>query len=222
MRSGFLAHSLSVARKDWMVESRSFTGLASTALFALVTLAVLSLSVGPGGAEGDLLAALLWVLLLFAGMAGLAQGFVREFDAHTAGHLKLLARPHEVLAGKALLNFWLLALVEMLVVPLYLGVMAPRVQSWGVFLGTLALADLGLVAVSTLFAGIVAQSRARGALYAGLCIPVLIPLLLAAVGGTKAAFGVTPDARTHLVTLAPFDAVLVGAAMLLIEPVWNE
>ncbi len=222
MRSGFLVNSLSVARKDWQVESRSFSGLAATGLFALVTLALLSMSIGPFGADAPVLASLLWVLLFFAGLSGLAQGFVREFDALTAQHLKLLARPHEILFGKALLNLWLLFLVELLVVPLFLVLMAPPVKSVGIFLGTLALADVGLVSSCTLLAAIVAQTRVRGALFAGLSIPVLIPLLLAGVGGTKAAFGVTADAPTHLITLASFDAVLIGAAVLLIEPVWNE
>jgi heme exporter protein B len=198
------------------------SGLASVGLFSLVTLAAISFSVGAFGADAGVLAALLWVLLLFSGLSGLSQGFVREVDAHTAPHLRLLATPHEVLAGKALSNLRLLIMVELLVVPLFITVMSPPIASMPVLLATLALADLGLVAVSTLLAAMVAQANTRGALFAGLAVPVLIPWLLAAIGGTKAAFGVSPDARTHLVTLAAFDTVLIGTAILLIEPVWNE
>jgi heme exporter protein C len=127
VKSGFLDRSLAVARKDWIAESRSLSGLAGVGLFSLVTLAAISFSVGAFGADAGVLAALLWVLLLFSGLSGLAQGFVREVDAHTAPHLRLLATPHEVLAGKALSNLWLLVLVEVLVVPLFLVVMAPPV-----------------------------------------------------------------------------------------------
>jgi len=219
---GLLSRALEVARKDWRSERRAQSGLASIGLFALVTLAVLSFSVGPFGAGADLQAALLWVLLLFTGLSGLARVYIREVDSHTAAHLKLLAGPLEVLVGKSLFNLWLLVLVELFVVPLYLVLMAPRVRDFRVLLATLALADVGLVAVSTLLAAVVAQARTRGALFSGLAIPILIPLLLAAIGGTKAALGVTPDARTHLVMLASLDAVLLGVSVFLIEPVWNE
>ena len=221
MKSTFVGRCLGVARKDWLSERRAQSGLASTGLFALVTLAILSISVGllPGD---DLKAALLWILLLFAGLSGLSRVYIREVDSRTATHLKLLAGPLEVLVGKSLFNLWLLVLVELFVVPLFLVLMSPHVRSFPVLLATLVLADLGLVSVSTLLAAVVAQARTRGALFSGLAIPILIPLLLAAIGGTKADFGVTPDARTHLVMLASLDAVLIGVSVFLIEPVWNE
>ncbi|MBI5836129.1 MAG: heme exporter protein CcmB [Candidatus Eisenbacteria bacterium] len=222
MKTTFLSRSLGVARKDWLAERRAQSGLASTGLFALVTLAVLSFSVGPFGAGAELQAALLWIILLFSGLSGLSRVYIREVDSRTAPHLKLLAGPLETLIGKTLFNLWLLVLVELMVVPLFLVLMAPKVRDFPVLLATLALADIGLVSVSTLLAAVVAQARTRGALFSGLAIPVLIPLLLAAIGGTKAAFGVTPDARTHLVMLASLDAVLVGVSVFLIEPVWNE
>lgn len=222
MNYGFLERSLGVARKDWLVERRSLAGLSSTGLFALVTLAALSIAVGPFAVGSDVLAALLWIVLLFAGFAGLAQSFAREYDSHTAPHLKLLAGPHEVLLGKGLLNLWLLVLVEVGVVPLFLVLLEPHVPRPWVLVETLALADIGFVACATLLGAIVAQARSRGALFAGLALPILVPLMLSAIGGTKAAFGAQPDAATHLLTLASFDAVLVGAAVLLIEPVWNE
>jgi heme exporter protein B len=222
MKSSLLARSLRVARKDWSVERRSLAGLASTGLFALVTLAAISMALGPFAAGSDVLASLLWIVLFFAGFAGLAQGFAREFDAHTASHLKLLAGAHEVLIGKFLMNLWLLALVELFAVPLFLVLMEPKVARPGVFLATLTLADLGFAAASTLLAAIVGQARSRGALFAGISLPILIPLLLAAIGGTKVAFGAGSEASPHLLTLASFDAVLMGVSMLLIEPVWNE
>ena len=127
MNSGFLSRSLAVARKDWVSETRSLSGLAATGLFSLVTLAAISFSVGAFGAGADVQAALLWVLLLFAGLSGLGHGFAHEVDAHTAQHLKLLAGPHEIWLGKALFNLGLLVCVEVLVVPLFLAVMEPRV-----------------------------------------------------------------------------------------------
>ena len=217
-----LGAARAVFAKDVTTELRARYALASTAVFAVAALAVVSYAVGPFGGRPELLAAFLWTVLLFAATAGLAQAFVREVERKTWLTLRLAASPGAILLGKGAVNFVLLLATEALVVPLFLALFGVEFRSLPGFVGVLLLADLGLAAAVTLIAALLAQARAHGALVSALAFPLVVPVLMAAVAGTRRALvepGVAPE---EWKVLAAYAGVVIGVGVLLAEHVLDD
>lgn len=210
-----------VLAKECRTEWRTRYGWNAGALFALTTLIVTSFAVGRLGPRTDLLAALLWIVLLFAALSSLAHAFVRESEGETLTLLRLAAPPLAIAGGKLLFNVVFLALLELIAVPLFFVLMNAPAPAWGRFLGVLALGSLALAASATLIGALIAQTRGRGALFAAVSLPVLLPVLAAAVSGTRASFQ-GGDATAELRLLAAYLAGVLGIGVLVVDHLWDD
>src|SRR5438093_7089288 len=170
-----------ILRKECRSEWRTRYGLNAALLFAVTTLTSVSFAVGRLTDRTDLLVALLWVVLLFAALSCLSHAFVREVEGHTLTLLRLVASPTAIALGKLLFNIVFLAVIEAVTVPLYLALMGAPPPRWGPFLALLGLGSLALAAASTLIGAVISQTRGRGALFAGVSLPLMLPVLAAAV-----------------------------------------
>src|SRR2546425_4350651 len=90
-RESSFAAVWAVLRKECLSEWRTRYGLNAALLFAVTTLASVSFAVGRLGDRTDVLAALLWIVILFAALASLSHAFVREVEGHTLTLLRLSA-----------------------------------------------------------------------------------------------------------------------------------
>jgi heme exporter protein B len=210
-----------ILRKECRSEWRTRYGLNAALLFSVTTLTAVSFAVGRLAGRTDLLAALLWVVLLFAALASLSHAFVREVEGRTLTLLRLVASPSAIAVGKLLFNLLFLVVLELVTVPLFLVLMGGPPPRWGPFLGLLALGSVALAAASTLVSAVISQTRGRGALFAGVSFPLLLPMLAAAVSGTRAQWeGGTIAAEARL--LAAYAAAVLGASLLLYDHLWED
>jgi heme exporter protein B len=222
--SNWLAETLAVFAKDWRSELRTRYALNTILLFALSTLVIVSLALGPLGTRPAdrtaVLPVVLWLILLFAAAAGLPRGFAHEEETHTATALRLSATPSALFCGKLLYSLTLLAALEILVVPLFLAMVQLEIDHPWRLIAALLAGGYGLAAGSTLVAAIVAQARGKAALFSVLAFPVLVPLLLLAVAMTRAAVGgdPAPDALRQLLL---YDGSVTVAGLMLFPAVWN-
>lgn len=188
--SSWLAETFAVFSKEWRCELRTRYALNTLGLFALTTLIVISISLGPLGAataeRTTVLPVLLWVLLLFSVVAGLPRAFVHEEESKTAIALRLAVNPTAVFGGKLLYSFTVTLALAAIVTPLFTAVMQLPVATPGLLVLALVTGGYGLAAGGTLVAAIIAQARSSGALFAVLALPVLLPLLVLAIELTRA------------------------------------
>ena len=210
-----------ILRKECQSEWRTRYGLNAALLFALTTLTSVSFAVGRLGDRTDLLSALLWIVLLFAALASLSHAFVREVEGHTLTMLRLVASPTAIALGKLLFNLIFLVVLEIVTVPLFLVLMGAPQPRWGPFLGVLALGSLALAASSTLVSAIIAQTRGRGALFAGVSLPLLLPVLAAAVKGTRAQWE-GGGVGSEVSLLVSYTAAVFAASLLLYDHLWED
>lgn len=228
--SAWMDEAVAVFVKDAISELRSRAALSAVMLFGVTALALVSFQTGPlpglpDGVRATLLASLLWIILFFSGMSGLARVFVKEEDMRTVAALRLYARPTVVYAGKLAFNIALLATIGVLVVPLYVGLMEPPMQRWDLFLGCFVLSVIGLSGASTMVAAIVAKTSTRGSLFVVLAFPLLLPLLIAAVNGTRAAMiggSKVGEGQADLVVLGAYSVAMITASLMLFTFVWEE
>jgi heme exporter protein B len=226
-----LKHGLHTAglvfKKDLQVEFRTRYALGSVSLFSLTTVVAVSAALSSQNLHSDVKAALLWVVLLFAAMSGLARVFVREVESGTADALKLYAPAASVYAGKLAFNLALVAAVELITVPLYLIVLPPQVIHPGLLIAVLGLGGVGLSSAATFVAALIAQAKSgKSALFFIVAFPVLMPLLLVAVKSTVGAFDLVPTHHTAtingLYVLGCYSVVTTTAALLLFEYIWRD
>jgi heme exporter protein B len=212
-----------VFQKDWRSEWRTRAGLNTALLFAIAAPIAMSFNLARQKLSPETLAGLFWTILLFAALIGLGRAFIKEEESGTATLLRLHFPSDAVLWGKTFFNLSLLLLTQIAAIPIFRVLLNARVEFPLLWLLALLLGDIGLAGASTLLGAIAAQARARGALFAGIAIPVLLPLLVAATNATAAAMSSQTGAEywPALQIVAAYDVALLVAAWMLFDFVWS-
>jgi heme exporter protein B len=221
--SNWATEAAAVFTKDYTAEMRTRYALGALLLFALTALAVVSFTIGPAALDEGILAALLWMVIFFAAMNGLARTFVREEETGTVIALRLSASPQAVFLGKLTVNLALLLGLEAVIVPLFTVLLNLKVGNRLLLLLILGIGSLGLAGGATLVAAIVAKTSSRGTLFAVLSFPVLFPLLVTAVRGTRLALQGVSLAATggELRMLVSYSGIIIIAGLFLFGYIWD-
>jgi len=211
--------ALAIFRKDMSIEWRTREGLSSVLVLGLLLLVVLTVAYdAPPEAAPALVPSVLWATFLFTGLLGVQRGFLleRENDC-LSGLLVAPVDPAAIYVGKLAANVALLAVMQLVVVPLvglflHLDLM-PVLPG---LLVVLALGNLGFAALATLFAAISVRVRAREVMLPLLLLPLLVPLLIGTVSATRSVLaGGLTLASDALGVLACFDVIFAVAGWLL-------
>ena len=207
-----------ILAKELRLELRTRELLTATVVFVLIVIVMFSYAFEPTAAESRRYGpGLLWIAFLFAGSLMLHPSFAREQSNETLDALRLAPISNfAILLGKMAANFIFLAIAEMILVPIFsvfydisLAGIVGRLAL------VLALGTLGLVIAGTVFAAISAHSRMRELMLPLLLLPVLAPLLVAAVEATASLLTETPVLdRAWIAFLAAFDIVFMTASWL--------
>lgn len=217
-----------VTRKDLLIETRTREILFTTLFFALACVMVFAFGfVKEGRPMEDVAAGILWIAIAFSGTLALGRAFERERQGETLRALLIapIDRP-ALYVGKLLGILMLLAVVEVLIVPLVaLMFQAALFDHFLLMLGLLVAGTIGFAAVGTLFAAMLVRARSRDVMLPILLYPLTVPVIIAGVRGTAALLQPTADlpmARAWLSMLLFFDVVFVTISLWTFEPVMTE
>jgi heme exporter protein B len=211
--------ALAIARKDLLSELRGRHATVSTLFFAGLVLLLFGFALGPDSRRlTEAAPGLLWLAIVFAGL--LAVGRLHLVETEDGALEQLALYPVErraIYAGKAVAGAGAMLVLG--------GVLLPAVAIlYGIdlsaavpaLLATLVLGTVGFAAVGTFYAGLTVRMRAREVRLPLLMLPVVAPLLLAAVQATAAALAGDPfgELASWLQLLVVFDVVMIiaGAA----------
>ena len=212
--------------KELRLEFRTRELLNATIVFALVVVVLFSFSFDPTSAESRRLGpGLLWIAFLFAGSLMLHPSFGREQANQTLDALRMAPiSPFALLLGKMLANFVFLSAAEVILVPVFAVLYNVSIAGVvGRLAIVLALGTAGLCITGTVFSAIAAHARMRELLLPLLLLPILAPLLIAAVEATASLFAAQPGLdRAWLAFLAGFDIVFLTASWLLSDFLLEE
>ncbi len=221
--SGWTTKAIAVLVKDMRTELRTRYALNALFMFAFTTLVVISFSLGQTSLTISVHSALYWIVIFFSAMSALAGVFIKEEDTKTAQTLRLYARPSIIYTGKLIYNIVLLFILCLLITPLYIIFMHIAVPDPVLFGVIVALGAIGLAGATTIIGAIVAKANVRGALFAVLSFPVLLPLLVAAISGTNAALSNEgwAGAENDVKLLTAYAVIMITASTVLFDFVWN-
>jgi heme exporter protein B len=214
-----LAIAWAIARKDALSELRGRQAAGSTLFFAALVLLLFGFALGPDTRRlAEAAPGLLWLAIVFGGILTVARLHQIETDD---GALDELARyPVErraIYLGKAIAGLGAMLVLGGVLLPVVAILYGmDLVGAAPALLLTLVLGAIGFAAVGTFYAGVTVRMRAREVMLPLLMLPVIAPLLLAAVKATAAALAGDPldELAAWLQLLAGFDLVmlLAGAA----------
>jgi heme exporter protein B len=212
--------------KELRLEFRTRELLTATVVFAVVVVVLFSFAFDPTAAESRRYGpGLLWIAFLFAGSLMLHPSFGREQANQTLDALRMAPiSPFAIVLGKMLANLLFLSVAEAILVPVF--AVLYNISLAGI-VGRLAivlvLGTLGVVVTGTVFSAISAHARMRELLLPLLLLPILAPLLIAAVEATASLFSERPALdRAWLAFLGGFDIVFLTASWLLSDFLLEE
>jgi len=211
--------------KDMLTELRAKEVVVSVLVFALLVIVIFNFTfstrvgmvemVGPG---------ILWVALTFGGVIGFNRVFAVEKENSRLEGLMLCPMDHTVIYwGKLAGGFTFMLTVAVIVTPIFLALL-----NLPLFLPELALiivlAIIGFAAVGTLFSAVAINTRARDIMLPLLFLPVVIPVIVAAVNATAVVLAGKPwgDMLTWLQIIIAFDIIYLVVATLVFEFVVEE
>jgi heme exporter protein B len=200
----YLADVRTLARKDLLLELRAKETLPSMLLFVIAALTIFHFALPAG--TGDVAArGLLWSALVFTALLGLTRAFVAEREQGMFDALILTPCDRSAIwLAKAIAVLAFLAAAEVVALPAFAAFFHGLD---GRTVAAVALADLGIVAVGTLFGAMAVAGRARELLLPLLFLPTAIPIVVGGVGGYL-WFLVLYDAIFAVFAWATFEYVI--------------
>lgn len=208
--------------KDVAIERRAKEGANALAFFAILLLFLFYFALGPDRERiRTALPGLFWLAFLLAGLLGLGRAFAleRENDCLDA----LVGAPCDkggIYLGKVAGTTALMLAMEVA----FIGAtgLLYNLDIWAAVPGLLLVAlagTVGFAALGTLFAAMTAQLRAREVLLPVLLLPLIVPILLAAVRLTEAALDpvVPGEVAAWWQLLLGSDLVFLVAGLLTFE-----
>ena len=202
----YVADVGALARKDLLLELRAKETLPSMLLFVVAALAIFHFAL-PRGAGDTAALGLLWSALIFTALLGLTRAFVAEREQGLFDALVLAPCDRSAIwLAKSLAVLAFLAAAEVVALPAFAAFFS---GIGGRTIAAVALADLGIAAVGTLFGAMAVAGRARELLLPLLFLPMAIPIVVGGVGG-------------YLWFLVLYDAIFVVLAWATFEYVVAE
>jgi heme exporter protein B len=222
VKTAFGRGAWAVLRKDVVVERRAKEGLNALIFFAGLLLFLFYFALGPDRDRiRGALPGLFWLAFVLAGLLGLGRAFALERENDCLDGL--IVAPGDksaIYLGKVAGTTALMVVMEAAFIAatgffynLDLWPAVPRLLVVAVA-GT-----VGFAAVGTLFAAMTVQLRAREVLLPVLLLPLVVPVLLAAVRLTEGALAGEPwgTALPWWQLLVGFDVVFVVVGLLTFE-----
>jgi len=208
--------ALAIARKDALSELRGRQASGSTLFFAALVLLLFGFALGPDSRRlTDAAPGLLWLAIVFGGLLTVARLHQVEVEDGAMEQLALYPVDRRAIyLGKALAGAVAMLALGAVMLPVVAVLYAiPIGAAWLPLLATVALGAIGFAAVGTAYAGLTVRLRAREVMLPLLMLPIVAPLLLAAVKATTASLNGDPfgELGAWLQLLAGFDIVMLVA-----------
>ena len=217
---GWFSQAWLVMNKDIVIELSTGEVVTTSGFFAglVVILASLAFYGGPGTGR-QVAAGVIWISIAFAAVLALSRAWQREREEGALEALLVAPIPRSaIFAGKAAGLAVFLAVVEAVVFPLAAVLFSLDLFQLGAgLLAFAAVATPGIAASGSLFGAMTVRTRARDLMLAIIMFPLLAPILVAAVTGTRELLGGVPLAELgdYLRLMALFDLAFWAGGLLL-------
>jgi len=220
-----LAVIWAIGRKDLLLETRNKDIIVAVSAFALLVLMVFTFAIDINQVNAKLTGpGILWASIAFAGVTGLNRAFALELEGNTLEALMLAPISRDLIyVGKMFGNFLFLTASQIIVVPIFAILFNLAVLRWEMLVISL-LTTIGFSAIGTLFAAMSMRVRAREVMLPLLFLPVVTPLIMAAVESTSHVVndGSWPEIAQWIQLALAFDIAFIVISAFIFQQILEE
>ena len=203
-RVGVVAAAWEIAKKDARIEMRTREIVSTAGVFSIVIGFLASMAFqSDQRTNASTAAATIWITLFFAAVLSFGRIWQRERDESALTGLLVSPIPRaSIFLGKALATAAMIAVIEVPLVALVMFLFqidfTPKTGGpsepihLAAFVGMLVMGTLALALIGTLFGAMTVRTRARDLVLAIVLFPLLSPVLVCGVVGSRKAFEVQP------------------------------
>lgn len=222
-----ISRGFAIAKNDLLTEFKTLRMFMTMLVFALMVLLSFKFAFSYYSTDFEpLVAPILWITFVFAGMFRLVSSFAKEKDTGCLEGLMLAPTGRwSIYLGKLLSNLTLLLFIDFVAL-LFFGVFF-AFDYHGNILAVALVVVLGTIAFAiggTLMAGIAANARGKEIVFPILLIPIIIlTVLLPSITATSAALESSVfEAINEIRILAVFSIVFLAMSYVLFEYTLEE
>lgn len=217
-----LSDAITIAGKDLSTEFKTKQTIGTMVIFSALVILVFSFAFDPtNNTVKAVIPGLIWVITIFSGILGLNRSFVSELENNCLTGLR--SAPIDVTSiylGKTLANFTLVTIVQIISIPVLFLLFNYRFTgSFLWFILIVLSGTFGFIVVGTFLSALAANAKNSEMLLPVLLLPLLSPLMIAAVQATTIALvnEQISDAIGWLQLMTAYDLLFLGACFLLFE-----
>jgi heme exporter protein B len=224
---GYLRKVFAIVWKDIVAELRTKEMFSAMFVFAVLVIVVFNFAFDlrvSGERVRQVAPGALWVAFAFAGVLGLNRAFVMEKDRGCLEGLLLAPVDHTAIYfGKMISTVLFMLVVEVLMLPVFTAFFGVNLFDLRLVL-VILMGTVGFAAVGTILSAMTAQTRAREVLLPILLLPVVAPVLIAAVKATAGILDglAMSEIARWLQLLLAFDMVFPAVAFMTFDYVVKE
>ena len=213
---------IALLKKEFLLEFRQKTSLASILLYVLSIVFISFLSF-KNGIRPDVWGALFWIVLFFAGINAASKSFFTESKARSIYNYTLY-HPTEFVISKTIYNIILLWVVCLCSFLCFSWMIGYPVQNTALFLLVLLLGSTALAGALTLMSCIASKTGNSYSVMSLLSMPVCIPVMLLSLRLTKNAVDGLDWSISYkyLGGLAIIDLIIITLSLFLFRYLWKE
>jgi heme exporter protein B len=220
-----LAVIWAIGRKDLLLETRNKDIIVAVSAFALLVLMVFTFAIDINQVNAKLTGpGILWASIAFAGVTGLNRAFALELEGNTLEALMLAPISRDLIyVGKMFGNFLFLTASQIIVVPIFAVLFNLTVLRWEMLVISL-LTTIGFSTIGTLFAAMSMRVRAREVMLPLLFLPVVTPLIMAAVESTSHVVndGSWPEIAQWIQLALAFDIAFIVISAFIFQQILED
>ena len=220
-----LAVIWAIGRKDLLLETRNKDIIVAVSAFALLVLMVFTFAIDINQVNAKLTGpGILWASIAFAGVTGLNRAFALELEGNTLEALMLAPISRDLIyVGKMFGNFLFITAAQIIVIPIFAVLFNLAVLRWEMLVVSL-LTTIGFSAIGTLFAAMSMRVRAREVMLPLLFLPVVTPLIMAAVESTSHVVndGSWPEISQWIQLALGFDIVFIVISAFIFQQILED
>ncbi|MFE8698195.1 heme exporter protein CcmB [Cytobacillus sp. FJAT-53684] len=217
-----LADAVTIAVKDLRNEWKSKQTIGMMIIFSSLVILIFSFAFDPtNNTVKAIIPGLIWVITIFAGLLGLNRSFISEQENDCLTGLRVAPiDPSSIFLGKVLANLLFVIIVQLISIPILFLLFDYRFTGsmiW--FLLIVFVATFGFIIVGTFLSALASNAKNSEMLLPVLLLPLLSPLMIAAVQATKIVLeqdGIK-DAISWLQLMAGYDLLFFAACFFLFD-----
>lgn len=213
---------IELLKKEFLLEFRQKTSLASILLYVLSIVFISFLSFR-SGIRPDVWVALFWIVIFFAGINAASKSFFSE-NKYRSMYNYTLYNPTEFVVSKMLYNILLIWLVVLCSFQCFGWLIGYPVENSLLFILTLLLGGAALAGSLTLMSCIASKTGNSYSVMSLLSMPVCIPVMLMALRLTRNAVEGLDWSVSYsfLGGLLLIDLIIISLSLFLFRYLWKE